>query len=198
MHTGPFLDLGLAEAVARGAAASGYSEPTPIQKGAIPIVLTGKDLMGSAQTGTGKTAAFALPILSRLGQPKPPGQPARAHPRTDPRTRHAGRRGVPRFRPVYGPARRRVLRRRRLRQAARRDEARRGRGHRHAGPVARLFATARNLACRGGNPRARRGGPDAGHGLSARREAASWRSARRATSARRCSSAPRCRRRSSV
>ncbi len=62
----PFLDLGLAEPVARGAAASGYSEPTPIQKGAVPIVLTGKDLMGSAQTGTGKTAAFALPILSRL------------------------------------------------------------------------------------------------------------------------------------
>ena len=67
---GPFLELGLADAVARGAAASGYSEPTPIQKGAIPIVLTGKDLMGSAQTGTGKTAAFALPILSRLGEHK--------------------------------------------------------------------------------------------------------------------------------
>ena len=62
----PFLELGLLEPVARGAAASGYSDPTPIQKGAIPIVLTGKDLMGSAQTGTGKTAAFALPILSRL------------------------------------------------------------------------------------------------------------------------------------
>ena len=62
----PFLELGLSEVIARGAAASGYSEPTPIQKGAIPIVLTGKDLMGSAQTGTGKTAAFALPILSKL------------------------------------------------------------------------------------------------------------------------------------
>ena len=64
----PFLELGLADDIARGAAASGYSEPTPIQKGAIPIVLTGKDLMGSAQTGTGKTAAFALPILSKLGK----------------------------------------------------------------------------------------------------------------------------------
>ena len=64
----PFLDLGLDEAIARGAAASGYAEPTPIQKGAVPIVLTGKDLMGSAQTGTGKTAAFALPILSQIRQ----------------------------------------------------------------------------------------------------------------------------------
>ena len=64
----PFVKLGLDEGIARGAAATGYSEPTPIQQRGVPVVLTGKDLIGSAQTGTGKTAAFALPILSRLGK----------------------------------------------------------------------------------------------------------------------------------
>ena len=46
----------------------GYVEPTPIQLRALPLVLSGKDVIGSAQTGTGKTAAFGLPILSKLGQ----------------------------------------------------------------------------------------------------------------------------------
>ena len=67
----PFLKLGLDETVARGAAAAGYADPTPIQLRGIPVVLTGKDLIGSAQTGTGKTAAFALPILTRLGKHQP-------------------------------------------------------------------------------------------------------------------------------
>ena len=49
----------------------GYVEPTPIQHRAIPLILAGRDVIGSAQTGTGKTAAFALPILSRLGHHKP-------------------------------------------------------------------------------------------------------------------------------
>ncbi len=49
----------------------GYVEPTPIQLRAIPLVLTGRDVIGSAQTGTGKTAAFALPILSKLGEHQP-------------------------------------------------------------------------------------------------------------------------------
>ncbi len=62
-----FAQFGLRDDVVRGALAAGYVEPTPIQRQAIPLVLKGRDLIGSAQTGTGKTAAFALPILSLLG-----------------------------------------------------------------------------------------------------------------------------------
>ncbi len=61
-----FSDLGLAAPIARAVAAKGYSTPTPIQLQAIPEVLGGHDLLGIAATGTGKTAAFALPILHRL------------------------------------------------------------------------------------------------------------------------------------
>jgi ATP-dependent RNA helicase RhlE len=61
-----FQQLGLSENILRGVQAAGYSEPTPIQLRAIPIILSGKDVVGSAQTGTGKTAAFALPILHLL------------------------------------------------------------------------------------------------------------------------------------
>ena len=50
-----------------GVKAAGYAEPTPIQLRAIPLVMEGRDVIGGAQTGTGKTAAFALPILSKLG-----------------------------------------------------------------------------------------------------------------------------------
>ena len=66
-----FTELGLAENVLQGVKAMGYIEPTPIQLRAIPLVLAGRDVIGSAQTGTGKTAAFGLPILSRLGHPAP-------------------------------------------------------------------------------------------------------------------------------
>ena len=61
-----FTDLGLAEPLVRALEAKGYSDPTPIQKQAIPALLQGRDLLGIAQTGTGKTAAFALPSLHRL------------------------------------------------------------------------------------------------------------------------------------
>jgi ATP-dependent RNA helicase RhlE len=61
-----FSELGLNASLLKTLAAEGYDTPTPIQAQAIPSVLTGKDLMGIAQTGTGKTAAFALPILHRL------------------------------------------------------------------------------------------------------------------------------------
>jgi ATP-dependent RNA helicase RhlE len=62
-----FNKFGLSEEVVRGVQAMGFVEPTPIQLRAFPIVLGGKDLIGTAQTGTGKTAAFALPILTSLG-----------------------------------------------------------------------------------------------------------------------------------
>jgi ATP-dependent RNA helicase RhlE len=63
-----FSNLGLAPAILEGVKAMGYVDPTPIQLRAIPLVLSGKDVIGSAQTGTGKTAAFGLPILSKIGQ----------------------------------------------------------------------------------------------------------------------------------
>jgi ATP-dependent RNA helicase RhlE len=63
-----FSDLGLAEPVLRALTHEGYVTPTPIQAQAIPSLLEGKDLLGIAQTGTGKTAAFALPILDRLSK----------------------------------------------------------------------------------------------------------------------------------
>jgi ATP-dependent RNA helicase RhlE len=63
----PFKTLLLSEPLLRGVQAAGYTDPTPIQLRAIPAVLSGRDLIASAQTGTGKTAAFALPVLHRLG-----------------------------------------------------------------------------------------------------------------------------------
>src|SRR5260370_1576978 len=68
-----FSDFGLLPTILDALAREGYDAPTPIQSQAIPHVLAGRDLCGIAQTGTGKTAAFALPILQRLSQ-----QPARA------------------------------------------------------------------------------------------------------------------------
>src|SRR5215213_2199745 len=61
-----FSDLRLAEPLLRALVSEGYQTATPIQAKAIPPVLEGRDVMGAAQTGTGKTAAFALPILQRL------------------------------------------------------------------------------------------------------------------------------------
>ena len=67
----PFSKLGLCDALAYTVQEKGYTQPTPIQIQAIPLILEGKDVIGSAQTGTGKTAAFALPIIQRLGSHGP-------------------------------------------------------------------------------------------------------------------------------
>jgi ATP-dependent RNA helicase RhlE len=61
-----FASLGLSEELVRAVTERGYTEPTPIQAQAIPVILQGGDLMGGAQTGTGKTAGFTLPLLQRL------------------------------------------------------------------------------------------------------------------------------------
>ena len=66
-----FEDLGLNAALLKAVAGEGYQTPTPIQQQSIGHVLAGRDLLGVAQTGTGKTAAFALPILQRLGDQGP-------------------------------------------------------------------------------------------------------------------------------
>jgi superfamily II DNA/RNA helicase len=63
-----FADLGLSDELLRAVTEAGYDQPTPIQKQAIPSVLMGKDLIGIAQTGTGKTAAFVLPMIDILGE----------------------------------------------------------------------------------------------------------------------------------
>jgi len=72
-----FNELGLSEPLLKAISDSGYTEPTAIQSAAIAPILSGKDLMASAQTGTGKTAAFTLPLLENLGQLDNPGN----HPR---------------------------------------------------------------------------------------------------------------------
>ncbi len=78
-----FADLGLAPEILRALTDEGYTKPTPIQAQAIPLVIGGQDLMGGAQTGTGKTAAFVLPILQRIlpfasSSPSPAKHPVRA------------------------------------------------------------------------------------------------------------------------
>ena len=75
-----FTDLGLSSTVLRALADEGYATPTPIQAKAIPHVLAGRDLFGCAQTGTGKTAAFALPLIERMLAR--PGRPAARRCRT--------------------------------------------------------------------------------------------------------------------
>src|SRR5215218_5532688 len=68
-----FSELGLRPAYARRCESLGYTEPTPIQERAIPVVLTGGDLIGCAETGTGKTAAFLLPTMQRMSEAPRPG-----------------------------------------------------------------------------------------------------------------------------
>ena len=71
----PFSNLGLSDPILKAVADKGYTSPSPIQAQAIPAVMSGRDVMGAAQTGTGKTAGFTLPILEILSR----GQPARGN-----------------------------------------------------------------------------------------------------------------------
>ena len=91
-----FRDLGLSEEILQALDELGYSDPTPIQEQAIPELLAGHDVIGQAQTGTGKTAAFGLPMLQYLdpGSERDPG----AGPDPDPRALHPGDPGASRLR----------------------------------------------------------------------------------------------------
>ena len=77
-----FDNLGLSPELLRAVTQLGYTEPTPVQRESIPHVLAGRDLLAGAQTGTGKTAAFVLPILQKLNAT---ANPTAAQP--DPRSR---------------------------------------------------------------------------------------------------------------
>ena len=84
-----FADLGLSPNILKALEKTTLKTPTPIQAQAIPHIMQGRDLMGLAQTGTGKTAAFGLPLLHRLldiGHPPGPKQRARPDPCADART----------------------------------------------------------------------------------------------------------------
>ena len=151
----------------------GYVHPTPIQAQAIPIVLQGRDVMGAAQTGTGKTAGFSLPIIQLLlahANPQhvagaPPG--ARADPDPDPRTGGAGGRERQGLRPAHPAALDRGVRRH-GHEAADRDPARRRRNrHRHPGPPARPRRTEERQPRPGADAGDGRSRPHARHGLPA-------------------------------
>src|SRR2546428_11717584 len=101
----PFASLGLAPELVRAVADEGYTEPTPIQQEAIPLALAGRDLIGSAQTRTGKTAAFMLPILQRLPEPRPPPLPGAPVPLAPPRPPQPGAANPRR---LWGPLARRA------------------------------------------------------------------------------------------
>src|SRR5262245_8348418 len=85
-----FDALGLSPELVRAVSDEGYTAPTPVQREMIPLVLAGRDVLASAQTGTGKTAAFVLPLLQRLRTPAPTGQ-ARTDDGAERRARPAGR-----------------------------------------------------------------------------------------------------------
>ena len=71
-----FNSLGLSAELLRAVSEKGYGEPTPIQLKAIPVILEGRDILAGAQTGTGKTAGFTLPLLQRLNTQSPGGRRA--------------------------------------------------------------------------------------------------------------------------
>jgi len=91
-----FNELGLAESIVRAVADKGYTTATPIQAQAIPVALLGGDVLGCAQTGTGKTCAFALPILHRLSQNAPVDQPKQFRNKKSKHTRNGGHGRPPR------------------------------------------------------------------------------------------------------
>ena len=122
-----FDHLGLSPELLRAVAQEGYTEPTPVQTQAIPLVLAGRDLLAGAQTGTGKTAAFVLPMIQRLHASRPATARApsvRSILDPDPRARAPGRGERPHLRRGQTDPLGRHLRRRRLRPAGPRASCR--------------------------------------------------------------------------
>ena len=119
-----FAELGLNEQILAGVATLGFNAPTPVQAAAIPAVLAGKDVVASAQTGTGKTAAFMLPTLQRIAVEKPGGaeKPDAKEPNASGKPNAAAGRG------------------------AKRGDARRGSTKRNAYPRALIITPTRELA----------------------------------------------------
>jgi hypothetical protein len=160
-----FEELGLAPELVRAVTELGYDEPTPIQRMAIPLALEGKDVLGRAQTGTGKTAAFMLPIAAAAAIP--PRTASRAGPLPDARAGDPGRGVGTRLRPVPGALPRRGLRRRSAPERDAGSARRLRRAGRDAGPADRPRGARQRRPLAGRGPGARRGGPHAGHGLPA-------------------------------
>ena len=137
-----FRALGLAEPLLRAVAGEGYTVPTPIQSEAIPHVIAGHDLLGCAQTGTGKTAAFALPILHRLSlaprrEEGTRPSDSRLGPFSHSRVSRPNRREFSVVRASYRVAEDRGFRRRRTEPTDASPATRRRRSHCHARPAAR-------------------------------------------------------------
>ena len=194
-----FNDFGLAEPIIRALAEEQYATPTPIQTDAIPLVLAGRDIVGIAQTGTGKTAAFALPILNRLhANRKPPGEeePARAGALADARTVRPDPRKLPHLWPPHAhPIRARHRRRADGPPGARPDERPRRAG-RDARPPARPAAARMPCASIRSKCWCSTKPTACSTWASSTTSARSSRSCRR--SARRCCSPPPCRARSRI
>jgi superfamily II DNA/RNA helicase len=134
-----FADLGLSDELLKSVTDAGYDEPTPIQAQAIPSVLMMRDLIGIAQTGTGKTAGFVLPMIDILAHGRRRALMPRADPGADART---GRAGGREFREVRQEPRSQDGAADRRRADGRSDQGpvrRRGRADRHPGRLMDLF-----------------------------------------------------------
>ena len=169
-----FHNLGLSKPLLDALAAKNYSQATPIQHQAIPTVLTGRDLLGIAQTGTGKTAAFMLPSLDRLAANRIIPTPGQIRMLVLAPTRELASQiaaSAETYGALHAPVRRRHLRwRAELEEPAHRC-ARPRRARRDPRPPARSDRSARFEPSRPRNPRPRRGRPDARPGLHPRAQA---------------------------
>ena len=161
-----FRNLGLSEDTLKAVEDSGYTEPTPIQEQAIPVVLMGRDVLGCAQTGTGKTAGFTLPMIDMLATGRGAGADAAVpDPGADARTRRAGERefrALRQIQPAYDGA---ADRRRELRRPGKGAGARRRCADRHAWAADRPVRARPHSAERRQGTRHRRSRPHARYGV---------------------------------